>query len=57
VCSVGSTCVECIADSDCRSGDSQHCDTLLGRCVDCTSDAQCRAPARCALREGDCISP
>jgi hypothetical protein len=56
VCSVGSTCVDCVTDSDCRSNEERHCDTLLGRCVGCLIDTHCPAPQRCSVRDGECSS-
>lgn len=48
-------CVECLSDSDCRSG---YCDTQQRRCVACASDAHCaQNPGRnlCDPGSNECV--
>jgi hypothetical protein len=42
----GARCVQCVADSDCRSG-TPRCDPVEFRCVECADSRDCELPLVC----------
>jgi hypothetical protein len=56
VCDTGTeTCVECLADTDCKTGDKPGCLLSTHRCEDCSKSSQCPMDKpMCDVKKGQC---